>query len=207
VNRLIPRFRFRLVTMFAVVGLVACGLAALQLWIYVPMRSGTMHTAVISRQDWVRLVSSRPAYQQGDFTMYAFGATTPQDLLKDFCPTPQLWGEINLTRFGRYDIHMLARTRPGHSPLGGWKDWKVQGDEWETDRLGICGVFEESAIPPKRYVIDCNVALTIGIRPTEPAGAPCLRSRLRYTGPARGLMVFSRPIDDELVQLLIFDLR
>lgn len=208
---MLPRLRFSLVTMFAAVGLIACILAGLQRWVYVPMRTGTMYTAITSRRDWEQFVGSRSAQQQGDFTLHASGATAPEELFKDFSSVPQLWGEIKIPRMAAQPPPLRAqwsgRTRPGQSPLGGWKDWKGSNDAWETDRLDFCGgVLEESAFPPKRYAIDCIIELTIGIRPAEPA-ASRLRSRLHYSGRALGLMVFSRPIDDELVQLVILDLR
>jgi hypothetical protein len=199
--------------MLATVALVACVLAALQRSVYVPMRTGAMYTVVTTPQDWVRLVSSRPAEKPGDFTMYAFGTIPPQELFKDFSPVPLFWAEVDVPRVAREAplcrLRHSGRSRPGHSPVGGWKDWRTPVDEWVEDRLDFYGaVLEESALPPKRYAIDCSIVFTIGIRPTDPAAAARVRSRLVYNGPLpRGLYVFSRPIDDELVQLLILDLR
>ena len=81
------------------------------------------------------------------------------------------------------------------------------------DFLGIEGIFEESRVPPKRYIIDCIVTFNSGsaaspnvVRASEITGAD--KARLHYSGPApHGLMVFSRPIDDGLVQLVILDMR
>src|SRR5437773_419881 len=91
---MISRFRFRLVTLFTVVGVIACGLAAAQRWIHVPMRTGTIYSAICQAEDFAKLVASQPDYQYGDFTMHGFNATAPEELFKNFSPKPQLWGEI-----------------------------------------------------------------------------------------------------------------
>jgi hypothetical protein len=94
------------------------------------------------------------------------------------------------------------------------------------DEFSVRGSFNESAIPPKRYAIECVVRLGMGIDNPGPATttiadmveearskqlSPTVRfinSRLRYFGPVpQDLLVFSRPIDDELTQVVIVDLH
>jgi len=228
------RVRFSLAALLAAVALIACILAALQRWIHVPMRTGTLYTAICRATDFEKLASSRPAHPAGDFTMRTFASIAPQDLFIDFSPRPQLWHEISLTGPFAEDRRARATHLSGSFPRYRRADAllhqdKEPGDpacELVNDLLSIDATFRESAIPPRRCIIDCRLALTLGIRyrrsPSFPVngmfdvlGADGIatktspaRSRLRYSGNApRGLMVFSRPIDDELVQLLILDLR
>jgi hypothetical protein len=154
----------------------------------------------------------RPAQHLSDFSIYTFDNIAPEEIFKYFVPVPQLWGEIRIPQIASQppslQYYSARRMRPSQSPLGGWNEWKNSHAEWETDQFQLCsGIFKESALAPRRYIIDCIVELTIGIRPTEPAAGRGFRSNLRYTGPAHGIMVFSRPIDDDLVQLVIIDLR
>jgi hypothetical protein len=225
--------------MFVAVSVVACTLAALQHWYLVPIRTGTMSHAICYAKDFEKLVRSRQGHKAGDFTMHAFSAATPAELFGDFSTRPQLWPEgQQMSEFPRYNYpttraeFSLWRPRPANRPIGGWQErWDVKDTSErrsDIDDFWVGGVFKESAIPPKRYTIDCVVRLTMmdmdnswsaattiaelveqaRLKQPLPTVIPSTRSRLRYTGPAhRDLLVFSRPINDELVQLVILDLR
>jgi hypothetical protein len=233
---MLRRFRFRLITVFAAVTVLGCALAALQKWYHVPIRTGTISGAICYAKDFEKLVSSREGHKAGDFTLYTFRLTDPADLLSGFYPRPQLWPEKQqISAFHYYNYpttgvgYSCNRQRPANRPIGGSQERRDFNDTSEqpvdNDEFWVGGVFRESAFPPKRYYIDCTVRLTIGMPDTGPAITtiadivekvrskqpspilPSITSRLRYTGSARDLLLFSRPIDDDLVQLVILDLR
>jgi hypothetical protein len=128
-------------------------------------------------------------------------------------------------------LYLCHRNRPANRLIGGWQerwDSKDKSDQRAAvDEFWAGGIFKESAITPKRYYIDCVVRLTLEMQNTRPAittfadiaekvrskqPSPILRptfqSNLLYVGPQpQGLLVFSRPIDDKLMQLVILDLR
>jgi hypothetical protein len=210
--------------MFVAVSVIAGTLAALQHWYLVPMRSGTMSHAICYTKDFEKLVESRQGHKAGDFTMHTCSAADPPELFGDFATRPQLWPDrTQISEFYRYNYptngakFSMWRQRPANRRLG--EQWDLKGiskQRADMDEFWVGGVFKESAIPPKRYTIDCIVRLTsmdlqneqARSKPPLPTVIPSIQSRLRYTGPAhRGLLVFSRPINDELVQLVILDLR
>jgi hypothetical protein len=232
---MLRRFQFRLVTMFAAVSMVACVLAVLQNWYLVPIRTGTISHAICYTKDFEQLIGSRSGHTAGDFTMYNFPAAAAAELFRDFPTRPQLWpDEKEIPGFRGYDRRTTTigfpwgfyRNRPINDPVGVCERALDQRYA-ANDSFCVGGAFGETAIPPKRYFIDGVFQLTLDMQDTGPAKTTIadmveyarlgqsppptghtITSRLRYVGPPpSGLLVFSLPIDDELVQLIILDLR
>jgi hypothetical protein len=218
--------------MFAATSVLACALAALQSWYRVQIGKGSISYAICYTKDFQKLMGSRSGHKAGDFTIHTFPAADPAELFRDFSVRPKLWPDRNLiSEIPSCDPLvkgfpcLFFRSRPPETPVGGWKD-VLDFRYTVNDELAVGGFFSESAIPPKRYTINCTFKLTLGMpsagspattiadtveevrsKQPSPTMQPIL-SRLHYSGPLpHGLMVFSRPIDDALVQLVILDLR
>ena len=175
------------------------------------MRGGTISNAICYAKDWELLTNSLSGTEQGDFIAFTFDAVDPKDIFKGFSVQPQLWGTHKIeggminqsTAFGG------ARSRPVDCPVGGLQE-RLDFSNQVMDHLEIRGAFQESRILHNWYAIDCMVGLSLN----NPTGfhwnqfRPNQVAHLRYKGSVSvNFIVFSRSIEDELVQLVIIDVR
>jgi hypothetical protein len=155
----------------------------------------------------------------GDFEIRFFDLTAPDDLFKDFSSKPQLWCIDIPDEVGRYAVDRKSflavgwlRSRPADCPVVGRAASRDFSNE-VMDSFAVVGTFEEASLPPRRYRIDCVIESG-----TDSNGATDFmmvskaatgdKARLRYTGPApEVLLVFSRAISEQLVELVIINMR
>jgi len=157
------RFRFRLATLFALISVIALGLAFCQRYMRVPMRTGAAYVGVCYASDWGKLSSSPATGMSSDFETRIFNATEPGDLLKDFSTKPQLWCVNILDEVGRYAVARksflaaaLLRSRPADRPVEG-RSGASDFSHDVMDFFGVVGTFEEARLPPRRLMIDCCI--------------------------------------------------
>jgi hypothetical protein len=223
-----PRFKFRLITVLVVVVAIPCSVAFVRYGLRAPMSSGAIFFAICYAKDWDTLTKSLTSSKQGDFTIHTFDAVDPKGLFKGFSQQPNLvyglsipdrLGGFRSTSFGirksgPSEISIQTfRPRPADCPVGGYEE-RLDFNDIVTDVSAMSGVLEESVLIPNRYFMSCVVSLRIGDRSFHDGSATPNNSghryvfRLRYGGTLQGnVIVFSAPICDDLVQLVIIDVQ
>jgi hypothetical protein len=205
------QIRFRLKTLLVLVGLVAFALYLYRSWRLTPMQHGTISSAICAAEDWKALTKSLPHSQQGDFVLYCFDASDPKGVFQNFSVEPEIWATIDIAEYMSRDEDGISlgstghiRNRPADSPISGASGTALFPNP-TLDVITVEGTFERSVTWPTVYKIKCEVYFGSG----PSTGVTLTKSdTLSYQGQPRGnLLVFSRPIDERLVRLLIIDLH
>lgn len=219
---------FRLILAFVVIASIAGGLVVASLWWQVPMTSGSIYTCLCYKKDWDKLTQSMSGIEQGKFRLYTFTSDDLVKLFEHFSVQPQLWGKIEIPRYLNEErgIRMgtAVRTRPINQPVEGRGDHFVFGVDEVTDVFMVQGTFQQSISPWNLYTIDFDtqfvtfpLSRSVDNAPTFSKLIEDMRGELQFTsqvpdglpyhlsyhGPFRGLIIFARPVDTDLVHLVI----
>src|SRR6266478_435101 len=84
----LPRFRFRLITLFGSISAIAFILDLYKDWALVPVRRGTIYSAICYASDWEKLAKALPASKQVDFAIHTFDVADAGDLFDGFAVRP-----------------------------------------------------------------------------------------------------------------------
>lgn len=210
--RLPRRVTFSLTAMLIFVGVVAGTLQLARRWLRKPMESGRISSALCYSQDWEQLTASLPSSQHGDFELRCFDVPDPAALFEGFSVEPETWGVIEIAKevgtFWIDDPSSLGagamRLRPRDKPVVGAQGAVVTSPNAVLDATFVSGTFRRSVTWPTTYDIVCRIHFGRTGSTINSSGYFVLS----YHGsPAGNLLVFSRPIDDELVLLLIVELQ
>lgn len=219
--RRLPRFRFRLATLLILVAIGSVALAVLYRH-KTPMTHGAMYQATCRESDWNSLAKPPPKSKTDGFSAFVFEVEKPEDLFDGFSEHPQLWGKTDIADIPRRPRYWqgfqiagsggymnVRRYRDPESPVQGTNT--VNLDKSIRDECMFAGEFTESTIPPRRYEIGFDVEIAtrqVGLPRSVPGALTKTSSRLKFHGTASGnLIVFSKPMEDGLVRLILIDLR
>jgi hypothetical protein len=214
--------------MFCLVSALCVALVICLCWYRTPLETGNIYAAICYKSDWDRAVAELPGSHGADFVVHTFQKDDPRDIFVGFSVTPDLWNAINLNdsvNFRRDSPSGMlengwARSRPADCPVAD-TSLRHSSSKWVMDVSAIRGTYERSVLPPHRYYFKCNVdftskgnvfAQTGSAATNDGIGAESFETssknlKLVHSGPvANDLVVFSRPINDKLIHLVIFDL-
>jgi hypothetical protein len=207
-----PRLSIR--TLMIVVAVLAVILGISQYWLRVNASRAIVFTAICHSRDWQKITAKMKSGTCGEFSTYVFHAQKPAEIFADFKTSPlvsKVW-DVNSQMSGH-----LTR-RDFDSPIEG--RFVKTPHESVHDVVMMSGTVQHSFGVPRRYTIhlECFLDSRFHSDASKSILAPAIPDQAKlfepsshvlvYSGvPSGNLVVFARPVGDDLVQLLVVQLN
>lgn len=201
-------------TLMIVVAVLAVLLGISQYWVRVNASRAVVSTAICYSRDWQKITAKMESGTCGEFSTYVFHCKKPDDIFAN-CQTKPRVGQVWK---GTNQISGRMARRDFDSPVEG-RFVKTPGES-VLDVVMMGGTVQHSFGVPRRYAIHLGCSLESRFRsavssatlaPTAPDQAKLFEPSshlLHYSGvPGGNLVVFARPVGDDLVQLIIVQLN